>query len=205
MPAEYVIASLGQKIVWEDETAKGDFPVGLQGDDREVLIFHDASTKYAAPKVGDKLFGDVTKDGRGNWRFKRAARADSPGSGGPRQQAKRDQGPGLRWHNAPYNSSASHPRDEVRMIRTSALSSAPAYIESMFTFAPLEGVERPKTAAEYWVLVNRVVERLEASYHSALGAYDERVSPQPQLAAEVPADTDGLAEEQRAHDASIPF
>jgi hypothetical protein len=74
MSQNYTIKALGDKALWDGETSKGDYPATLAEFDEEVLVFHDSTSNFDPPKVGDVMFGDPQKDKRGRWRFKRKAR-----------------------------------------------------------------------------------------------------------------------------------
>jgi hypothetical protein len=201
------IESLGQKAVWDNDHNKGDYPAQFAGDDREVMIFHDAASNFSPPAVGDELFGRIEKDKRGNWRFKRAKRTEG-GQGSPPGQRAQGEGPGLTWQNKPYNSSAEHPRNEARMIHTACLSSAPVYIEQMLTASV---VGQPKNPDEYWALVSQVVGRLSRTYAAAFaGAAAPSAHPSSPSSngGEVPADMSGLGQppsQASMADESVPF
>lgn len=97
-----------------------------------------------------------------------------------------------------------HPRNEARMIHTSALSAAPAYIEQMLTVGVLA---QPSSEDDYWSLVSRVAGRLARSYAGALAGTE---SPQRELpvvsnGGEVPADVAGLAPAPAGVDDDVPF
>lgn len=201
MTQTYRIASIGGPTLWEEGSPKGDYFATLQGFDGEVLIFHDSSSNYDAPKVGDELFGTVEKDKRGNLRFKRASRnrstqSSTGGGGGSRQS----EGPGLSWRSAPYERGAEHPRNEARAIHTSALSAAPAYYELLRT----EGVlDQAKDKPSMLDTLAGIVLWLEGGYGPVLdavvapgaGAAQEpaqgRLNGGPQE--EIPADRTDLA------------
>lgn len=96
-----------------------------------------------------------------------------------------------------------HPRNEARMIHTSALSAAPTYINQMLAMGWLEV---PKDEDAYWQLVTRVAGRLARSYQGAISATEQAPSPQPQLnGGEVPADMSGLPTGPVSDDSQIKF
>lgn len=101
-----------------------------------------------------------------------------------------------------------HPRNEARMIHTSAMSAAPSYIEQMLTIGV---AAQPKDEDAYWALVGHVAGRLAKSYEKALGdtgaapaASQGRSNGSPQQA-EVPGDTAELVPAPAGVGDSIPF
>lgn len=100
-----------------------------------------------------------------------------------------------------------HPRNEARMIHTSALSAAPAYIEQMLTVGALE---QPSSEDDYWSLVSRVAGRLARSYEAALRGIEGGQQQVPPPAAgsnggEVPADASGLVPAPAGVADDVPF
>lgn len=167
MPDTYVIESLGQKAVWENEQNKGDYPVKFVGKDPEVLVFHDSDSKYPAPKVGDELFGDVQKDKRGRFRFRRASRQDSGGYG-PRQSG----------------------RDDVTGKSIERQTAAKAAAE----MAAAAGGDAPTMVANFEAMFDTVIAKIHGASQSAPKPPDqlpvdrEGLEPQPALAGAGDAD-----------------
>jgi hypothetical protein len=158
------------------------------------------------PGVGEQLEVERTQEGEfGGVKFTRLflakpanAGPSSTGGGGSRQS----DGPGLTWRSAPFERGAEHPRNEVRMIHTSALSAAPGYINQMLAF----GVEEaPADQDAYWKLVTKVAGRLARSYQGAMSATEQPPAASNGGGGDVPADTRELAPAAPVADDSIPF
>jgi hypothetical protein len=200
MSQSYRIETLGHFSTYGDGP-KGDYLCTVAGDDRELKLFHDTSGNYDPPKVGDEIFGDIVPGKRnGEWRLKRGSRqgggsSSSAGGGG------RSSDPPDRFDRKP-----EHPRNEVRMIHTSALSAAPAYYELLRT----EGViPQAESKAAALATLAGIVTWLENGYGPVLDAVVAEVKAAPQMnggGGEVPADTTGLqpAAASKADD-DIPF
>lgn len=164
------------------------------------------------PQPGDTVEVDRFSPGEFNGEpFVRIfAASQQQSAGGSTPSARSSDGPGLAWKSAPYERGAEHPRNEVRMIHTSALSAAPAYIDQMLTIGV---AAQPKDEQAYWALVGHVAGRLAKSYAGALdGVSGAQAASQPpqngsQQGMEVPADTREMAPAAAAgsDDSDIPF
>jgi hypothetical protein len=96
-----------------------------------------------------------------------------------------------------------HPRNEARMIHTSALSAAPVYIEQMLT---LSVVDQPADEAAYWALVSAVASRLTRTYARVLEGHAQAATgPENGAGGEIPADARDLQPAKAAADDELPF
>lgn len=185
------IETLGHFSTYGDST-KGDYLVTVAGDDRELALFHDTSSDYDAPKVGDDFPAEIIQGKRGEWRLKRASRQ---GGGGNRGGGGKD--------DKNFDRRPEHPRNEARMIHTSSLSAAPSYISQMLAMGFLEV---PKDEESYWLLVSATATRLTKSYRGVLKGTESAPVSQPQLnGGEVPADTAGLTPAPAGVSDDVPF
>lgn len=82
MSDTYRIETLGGFSRYEEGGTKGDYLVTVQGDDREFKLFHDSSSDFDAPSVGDDLYGEIKKDKRNQWRISRKPKPKAGGKGG---------------------------------------------------------------------------------------------------------------------------
>ena len=102
-----------------------------------------------------------------------------------------------------YDRRPEHPRNEARMIHTSALSAAPDYYRLM---REENIIAKPEGQQEFWAALRAVAGELTLTYKSALAGLAGPATS-PQVAAEVPADTEGLqpAAGGAQTDDDIPF
>lgn len=189
-------------VVWRVglENAQSSAPDGL---------FELHKKEGNEPKAGDVL--EVERKQQGEFQgepFVRLflAKPQNPG-GGYTGGSRQSDGPGLQWRSAPFERGAEHPRNEVRMIHTSALSAAVPFINQMVAFGL---VDAPKDEDAYWTLVGHVAGRLTKSYEAPLSATLPPPEAQQTLnggGGEVPADTREMAPAGVAtsSDDDIPF
>lgn len=182
MPSTYRIEGLAGKTQWEGDPTKGDFPASLEGDDREVLIFHDNASNFDPPKPGDEIFGDITKDKRGNWRFKRA---------------KKNAGGGGSFSGG--GSSYDKPETIARITRSHSQEMALRALD----IAVGKGLFVPKNTDALRAAITAWTDWFDTDVQSASGASESASNGQAR--AEVPADTAGLTPAQKAHDEALPF
>jgi hypothetical protein len=197
MSQSYRIETLGHFSTYGDST-KGDFLVTVAGDPRELKLFHDTSSSYDAPQVGDEFAGEIVQGKRGEWRLKRASR----GSGGSTSSSS---GGGSKT----YERQPDHPLNMARALHTSALSSTPAFVDQLLTIG---AVPQPTSEDEYWALVTRVCGRLKRSYPEqvrvqalAPAGGEGRLNGSPPQQPEIPADTVGLTPAPAGVDDDVPF
>ena len=146
------------------------------------------------PKAGEKLAVERTQKGEFNdVPFTRLFLADTyqggSGSGGGGSDN--------------YDRRPEHPRNEARMIHTSAVSAAPDYYR---LFREENLLAKPDSLDEAKSALRDIVGELERGYLVALAGLAGPASA-PQVAAEVPADTEGLqpAAAGVKSDDDIPF
>lgn len=182
----------GNLVVWR---------LGLQDAESAApdRLFELHKKEGNEPRLGDVLDVERSQEGEFNGEpFVRLFLAKPQGVGSS------SAGGSSQGSNDPsrFDRKPEHPRNEARIIHTSALSAAPGYINQMLAMGWLAA---PKDEDAYWALVAQVAGRLRKSYQGALGAAE---SPQQTLPPqEVPADTAGLTNGGAAAKATddVPF
>lgn len=196
MPSTYTIEQLGQKAVWENDQNKGDYPAILSGVEGEVLMFHDSSSDFDPPKIGDEVFGEIkpNKARGGGQRFSYKPRS-SPGGHSPRGGGGKGGG---------YS-----PGDIARITRSHSQEMAVRLIAAS---GAAQGLD-PANATDAGPFLNGVVARLADWFDADVAKAEAAVkgaesTPAPvSRAEEVPADREGLDGQPaptRADD-QIPF
>lgn len=158
---------------------KGDYLVTIAGDDRELALFHDSSSKYNAPQVGDQFPAEIVKGKRGEWRLKRASGggATSSTDGG----------------SSSTGGGGYSPESIARMSRSHAQEMALLLITATGDADELNLEDRATVGAYLNGTFSRLVRWFEADVEKA-GA-DTKANPQPQqngAPQEVPVDTTDL-------------
>lgn len=150
------------------------------------------------PEPGHKL--DVKTFQEGNFNGKDFVKLILDyGDRGGRSGSGGGDGPGLRWKSAPYERGAEHPRNEVRMIHTAALSATPDFYRLL---REENFIDKPKDKPDALRVLTSITQWLADSYPALLE--DASGSP-PKPASEVPVDTDGLNPAQSEILADVPF
>ena len=207
MQGTYTITEARQGRTYENKKGPGNLTVWYVALENARAESPDGSFELHKkedsdpPKVGDLI--DVEKSWAGEYngdKFVRIKQVYNPTATDGRG-VNSDAG-------GKFDRRREHPRNEARMIHTSALSATPGYIEQMLT---LSLVKAPQDEDEFWKLVGHVATRLTRSYERAMEPAGQESLPVQDLPTDVrgpqdlPADTAGLNNGPAKTDASIPF
>ena len=196
------ITSIGHFSTYGD-SPKGDYLCRIEGDDRELLLFHDSSSRYDPPRVGDSFEADVVAGKKpGTWRLKRRS---GSGSGGGSSST----GGGGGTDGKSFDRRPEHPRNEARMIHSNALTAAPAYYELLRTEGVIPQAQSKAAALDTLAGITRWLENgyapiLEQAAAEGASGNGAALLSVPQ---EVPADTTVFQPSVSANpgDELIPF